>query len=93
MTQMLRLAAPADCVVATGTLMSVRDIADWAYGYFKLDWRDHVVVDPALDNAAAPRTLRGDPASAAAKLGWRAHTHGRDLIETLCEGYAAAHPM
>jgi GDPmannose 4,6-dehydratase len=92
MTRMLQVPTAADWVVATGTLMTVREIADWAYGYFKLDWRDHVIVDATLDGAGAPRYLRGDPAHAAATLGWRAHTHGRDLIETLCEGYAAAHP-
>jgi GDPmannose 4,6-dehydratase len=90
MMRMLQPALAADQVIATGTLMTVREIAEWAYGYFKLDWRDHVVVDLALADPAAPRVLRGNPLGAVKDIGWRAHTYGRDLIETLCEGFAAA---
>lgn len=92
MTRMLQPDAPANEVIATGTLLTVREIAEWAYGYFKLDWARHVTVDPALDDPAAPRVLRGNPLGALRAIGWRAHTHGRDLVETLCEGFAAAHP-
>ncbi|MGL4543318.1 MAG: GDP-mannose 4,6-dehydratase [Polymorphobacter sp.] len=91
MTLMLRAEVAADLVIASGVAVSARDIAEWAFGYFKRDWRDHVVVDAALHDPAAPVLQLGDPARAAATLGWRAGNVGRELIETLCEGHAAAH--
>ena len=87
MTRMLRADTPADQVITTGTLIGPVDIARWAGDFFKTD------ASALFGTGAPPLTgLRGDPAGAAATLGWRAHTVGRDLIDTLCEGYAAAQP-
>jgi GDPmannose 4,6-dehydratase len=87
MTRMLRADTPADQVVATGTLIGPGDIARWAGDFFKTDTR--ALVGAGVSTLTG---LRGDPAGAATTLGWRANTVGRDLIETLCEGYAAAQP-
>ena len=43
---MLQADAPDDYVVATGTMHSVRDLLDEAFGHLGLDWNDYVEIDP-----------------------------------------------
>ncbi|MBV8971087.1 MAG: hypothetical protein JO290_02220 [Sphingomonadaceae bacterium] len=68
-----------EVAVATGTLLSGSDAAAAAAAYFKRS---------APPPVAAPPATAGDPARAAEALGWRAVTHGRDLVAVLCEGVA-----
>ena len=83
--RMLHAATPGDFVIATGVVLSDRDIARHALDYFS--------GDPAriIEEEAVPvsQPLRADPEQAQQTLGWRAYTHGRDLVRTLCEGVAA----
>lgn len=87
--RMLQTDRPADYVVATGHIMSLRDVADAAFDYFDLDWRKHVRTAPEMLRPNELRHSLGNPQRAAAELGWRAHTFGRDLVQTLAEGVAA----
>ncbi|MBK5264615.1 MAG: GDP-mannose 4,6-dehydratase, partial [Alphaproteobacteria bacterium] len=45
---MLQHERPDDFVVGTGTLHTLRQLCQVAYGRVGLDWQDHVVSDPAL---------------------------------------------
>ena len=83
MWRMLQAPAPRDQVIATGVALSRRDIAVHAAAYFKVDLGDYL---PAPQPAAVEL---GDPAPIGRDLGWRAFTHGRDLVRTLCEGVPA----
>lgn len=89
MTRMLAVPVAADRVIATGTLISVQQIIEAAFGYFTRDWRDFVRVEAESPSTAAVPTTTGDPADARSALDWRAMTHGDELITTLCEGLAA----
>ena len=81
--RMLQTAAPRDYVVATGHSASLETMVGHAFEYFGLDWRAYVRSDPANFRPNELRVSRADPALASAELGWRAGTHGRDLIKTL----------
>jgi GDPmannose 4,6-dehydratase len=70
MWRMLQQGEPDDFVVGTGIQHSVRDCCEVAFGHVGLDWRQHVVHDPAQDRPAEVDTLLADPAKAKAKLGW-----------------------
>ena len=70
MRLMLQQPVPADYVVATGETHSVRDFCELAFAAAGLDWRDHVVVDPALFRPADVDSLVGDASRARAELGW-----------------------
>ncbi|MFO0581858.1 MAG: GDP-mannose 4,6-dehydratase [Anaeromyxobacter sp.] len=70
MTLMIRRDAPEDLVLATGAAHTVRDFAAAAFAHVGLDWRRHVVVDPAIPRPPRPG-LVGNPARAAELLGWR----------------------
>lgn len=81
MWRMLQRPAPEMLAIATGRLLSGNDVARVASAYFKRQ-----APAPVGD---APGD-RGDPAPAAAALGWRAVTWGDDLVTVLCEGAAGA---
>jgi GDPmannose 4,6-dehydratase len=89
MTRTLALPKAGDHRIATGKLLSISEILQFSFDYFGLDWTDHVRLDPRPLPSGVPALIVGDPLPALAQLGWRAHTWGRDLIDTLCEGYAA----
>src|SRR6202030_134554 len=70
MRLMLQQAAPRDYVIGTGESHSVREFVEEACRILDLDWRDHVVVDPALSRPADADSLVADSARARAELGW-----------------------
>ena len=85
MWRMLQPAEPRDYVLATGTAITPRAVAGDAARYFGA-----APIPLAGCAAATPAAGRiGNPARAARDLGWRAVTTGRDLVDTLCDGYAA----
>ena len=88
MTKMLSADNAADCAIATGRPIALHDFVAQAFDYFGLDWHAHVDIDPAFRLPAVAAVI-GDAAPAQAKLGWRADTFGKDLVETLGEAAAA----
>jgi GDPmannose 4,6-dehydratase len=85
MWRMLQQETPDDYVVATGRNATVREICSLAFGRLGLDYRDHVVVDPALMRPAEVDVLLGDPAKARAKLGWSATTTLDELVAMMVD--------
>lgn len=67
---MLQHDQPDDYVVATGETHSVRELVEVAFGHVGLDWKKHVVMDPALVRPAEVDLLFGDPSKARRVLGW-----------------------
>ena len=68
---MLQQHAPEDYVIATGVTHSVRDLCETAFSRAGLDYRDYVVVEDDSARRAETIELRGNPAKAMARLGWR----------------------
>ncbi len=81
-----------DYVLATGVLHSVEDVLEAAFGAVGLEWRRHVEFDPALLRPAEARRLVGNPARAAARLGWTPRNPLRSLIREMVEAQTAALP-
>ncbi len=67
---MLQQPQPDDYVVGSGEEHSVRELVEVAFGHAGLDWKKHVVTDPAFLRPAEVEHLLADPAKARAKLGW-----------------------
>jgi GDPmannose 4,6-dehydratase len=82
---MLQQDVPDDYVIATGVTTTVRDMCDIAFKCLGLDYRDHVVIDPAFFRPAEVDVLLGDPAKAKAKLGWSPKTPLSSLVEMMVE--------
>ena len=72
MWRMLQHGVPGDYVVATGKTFTLGDFVSEVFTHFGLDWRDHVREDEKLFRASEIRRSAGNPAHAAALLGWSA---------------------
>jgi GDPmannose 4,6-dehydratase len=68
---MLQQNQPDDYVVGTGETHSVEEFVQIAFDHVGMDWRRHVVVDPAFYRPAEVDLLLGDPSKAQRMLGWR----------------------
>jgi GDPmannose 4,6-dehydratase len=67
---MLQQEKPDDYVIATGETHTVQKLVELAFAAVDLDWKKHVVTDPALVRPAEVDLLIGDPAKAKKQLGW-----------------------
>ena len=83
MWRMLQQPKPDDYVVATGESHTVRDLVEIAFGCVGLDWRKHVVEDPALLRPAEVEQLIGDASKARRDLGWAPHLSFHELVEMM----------
>ena len=80
---MLQQDEPDDYVVATGQTHSVQDLVELAFGHAGLEWRRHVVVDPALKRPAEVDLLLGDASKARGRLGWQPKVGFREMVREM----------
>jgi GDPmannose 4,6-dehydratase len=82
---MLQQDIPDDYVIATGVTTTVRDMCEIAFSYAGLNMDDHVVIDPQFYRPAEVEVLLGNPQKAQDKLGWKADTTLKAMIEEMVE--------
>jgi GDPmannose 4,6-dehydratase len=82
---MLQQDQPDDYVVAMGETHSVREFCEIAFGHASLDWQKFVVQDPAFMRPADVDHLIGNPAKAAAKLGWEPEVSFKELVQMMVD--------
>jgi GDPmannose 4,6-dehydratase len=82
---MLQQDTATDYVVGTGQMHSVRDAVQIAFDAVDLNWRDYVVVDPALVRPAEVETLCANPEKARAELGWKQTVDFEELMRMMVE--------
>jgi len=82
---MLRQPRPEDFVVATGESHSVKEFVEEAFSYAGLDWKRHVVIDPALCRPAEVHALCGDASHARRVLGWKPRVDFKELIHMMVD--------
>jgi GDPmannose 4,6-dehydratase len=70
MRRMTQLDEPDDFVIGTGTLRTVRDLCEAAYGYVGKDWRDFVTTDPRFLRPIETGATVADASKARRVLGW-----------------------
>ena len=85
MWMMLQQDAPDDFVVGTGETHSVAEFVEIAFSRVGLDWRKHVVIDPAFYRPAEVDLLLADPSKAHDKLGWQPETKFEDLVRGMVD--------
>ncbi len=71
MHAILNHSKPDDFVIATGFTWSIRQICDFVFNEMGLDYRDHVVVNPAFLRPQELPYLKGDSNKARSVLGWQ----------------------
>ena len=82
---MLQQDAPDDFVVATGQTHSVREFCELAFARAGLDYRNHVMLDPAMVRPAEVDILMGDPTKAAELLDWRPEVGFGELVAQMVD--------
>lgn len=85
MWRMLQPPSPADYVVGTGEIHSVRELCEIAFSHAGLDWRQYVKVDPRLVRPAEVDTLQADPSRAKRELGWAPRTKFPELVRMMVD--------
>jgi GDPmannose 4,6-dehydratase len=82
---MLQQERPEDFVLATGETHTVGEFVEAAFGAAGLNWRDHVVIDPAFVRPAEVDLLLGDPSKAKRVLGWEPRMTFAELVALMVE--------
>lgn len=85
MWRMLQGPEPRDYVVGTGVMHSVRQLIELAFSRAGLDWREHVVTDPAFIRPAEVDVLQADPSRAKAELGWSPRVSFQELVNMMVD--------
>jgi GDPmannose 4,6-dehydratase len=85
MWRMLQQPEPRDYVIGTGIMHSVRDLVQIAFTHVGLDWRDHVVVDPALVRPAEVDMLQADASRARRELGWEPRVDFETMVRMMVD--------
>lgn len=86
MSLMVQQDEPGDYVVATGVLHTVEELVEIAFERVRLDWREHVRIDPALMRGTAElHDLVGDASKARRELGWSPRVGFEDLVRLLVD--------
>ncbi len=82
---MLQQSEPDDYIIATGETRSVKELVEVAFTHAGLDWRKHVVSDPAFLRPAEVDVLVGDAAKARKKLGWSPTVPFHKMVERMVD--------
>ncbi|BCS55021.1 hypothetical protein GSbR_18020 [Geobacter sp. SVR] len=82
---MLQQDRPEDFVIATCETNTLEDFVAAVFQAVGLDWREHVISDPALLRPSEIMVSKGNPAKAFQKLGWRASRKMRDVIALIID--------
>ena len=82
---MLQQDKPDDYVIATGVSHSVGQLVELAFGHAKLNWRQHVRIDPAMLRPAEVDHLIGDAGKAKDVLGWTPSVNFEKLIAMMVD--------
>jgi GDPmannose 4,6-dehydratase len=85
MWRMLQQPEPRDYVIGTGVTHSVQELVDAAFSHAGLDWREHVVTDPAFMRPAEVDLLQADAGRARDELGWTPTVGFRELVAMMVE--------
>jgi GDPmannose 4,6-dehydratase len=85
MWRMLQQEVPTDYVIGTGETHSVRELVEIAFAHAGLDWRAHVVHDPAFSRPAEVDVLLADPRKAEAELGWSRSVDFATLVKLMVD--------
>jgi GDPmannose 4,6-dehydratase len=85
MWRMLQQDRPDDYVIATGESHTVQEFCEVAFAHVGLDWRRHVLIDPAYYRPSEVDELCGDASKALRELDWKPQTGFRDLVRLMID--------
>ncbi len=85
MWRMLQRPTPADYVIGTGEMHTVRELCEVAFSHARLDWRTYVKVDPRFVRPADVERLQADASKARLELEWAPRVTFVDLVRMMVD--------
>ena len=85
---MLQQDDPGDWVVATGETRSVRDMCEYVFGHFNLDYNNYVIQNPKFLRPEELPYLKGD-STKIRKLGWKPTYTFESMMDEMVEYWLA----
>lgn len=85
MWRILQQDDPEDYVVATGVTHTLEEFVAEAFSCVGLDWREHVITDPALLRPSEIMVSRANPEKALQRLDWQARYKMSDVVRMMGE--------
>ena len=85
MWMMLQQTKAEDFVISTGETHSVKEFLDEVFACLKLDWKDHVEIDPRYFRPAEVDLLLGDSSKAREALGWKPRVGFKELVKMMVD--------
>lgn len=82
---MLQHDRPTDYVIGTGKLHTLKYLCERAYGHVNLDWKDHVISDPALVRPLETGQTLANPAKARKELGWEPTVDFDEMVSKMVD--------
>lgn len=89
MARMLQHDQPLDTVIATGVATSLQSYVERVFSRLGLDWKAYVVHDNTLLRPTDVKLSVGNPAAAAAHLGWTAQVRMPEVADRLADAALA----
>jgi len=85
MWMILQQDKPEDFAIGTGVLHTLRELCEYAYHTFKLDWHDFVISDPALMRPLEPGIAHADISKASNVLGWKPSLSFQEMVQHMVQ--------
>ena len=85
MVKSLLTVTPMDCVICTGSKISLRQFVEHAFAYYGMRASDYIELSDKLMRKNEVLGTQGDPSEAWEKLSWSADTSGLKVVENLLE--------
>ena len=82
---MLQQDEPGEYVVGTGESHSVQEFLEEAFGYARLDWREHVRIDRRYFRPTEVEALQADAGKARRELGWEPRVTFKELVRIMVD--------
>jgi GDPmannose 4,6-dehydratase len=78
---------PDDIIIATGKYFKLKDLIQYAYAFFDLNWKDYIIQTNKLKRPQEMKEVKVNTKQTQNKIGWKAKTNGKEVILKLIKYY------
>lgn len=83
----ITLHQPDDIIIATGKYFRLKDLIRYAYDFFGLNWKDHVIETNKLKRPKEIRVVKVSTYQTFNKIGWKAKIYAKNIVIKLIKYY------
>jgi GDPmannose 4,6-dehydratase len=78
---------PDDIIIATGKYFKLKDLIQYAYAFFDLNWKDYIIQTNKLKRPQEMKEVKVNTKQTQNKIDWKAKTTGKEVILKLIKYY------